>query len=114
MNFAMKLHYQLLATESDALPVILIHGLFGNLDNLGVLARDLNQQHSVVKVDLRNHGLSPRSEVMTYPEMAQESADVAERFAVGEGHCHWPLDGRQSGHGADGNRPAARGEADHH
>ena len=72
MNFAMKLHYQLLATESDALPVILIHGLFGNLDNLGVLARDLNQQHSVVKVDLRNHGLSPRSEVMTYPEMAQD------------------------------------------
>ncbi|MGO2466284.1 MAG: esterase, partial [Serratia proteamaculans] len=35
MNFAMKLHYQLLSTESDALPVILIHGLFGNLDNLG-------------------------------------------------------------------------------
>lgn len=72
MNFAMKLHYQLLATESDALPVILIHGLFGNLDNLGVLARDLNQQHSVIKVDLRNHGLSPRSAVMTYPEMAKD------------------------------------------
>ncbi|SQI33781.1 Esterase ybfF [Serratia plymuthica] len=72
MNFAMKLHYQLLATDSAALPVVLIHGLFGNLDNLGVLARDLNQQHSVIKVDLRNHGLSPRSAVMTYPEMAQD------------------------------------------
>ncbi|MBL3217301.1 esterase, partial [Klebsiella pneumoniae] len=50
MNFAMKLHYQLLAAESDALPVLLIHGLFGNLDNLGVLARDLHKQHTVIKV----------------------------------------------------------------
>lgn len=39
----MKLHYQLLVAESDALPVVLIHGLFGNLDNLGVLASELNQ-----------------------------------------------------------------------
>ena len=38
MNFAMKLHYQLLAAESDALPVLLIHGLFGNLDNLGAVS----------------------------------------------------------------------------
>lgn len=73
--FTMKLHYQLLATEAAthaALPVVLIHGLFGNLDNLGILARDLNQQHTVIKVDLRNHGLSPRAEEMTYPAMAQD------------------------------------------
>ncbi|PYB32319.1 alpha/beta fold hydrolase, partial [Serratia marcescens] len=72
MNFAMKLHYQLLAAESDALPVLLIHGLFGNLDNLGVLARDLHKQHTVIKVDLRNHGLSPRADDMNYPAMAQD------------------------------------------
>lgn len=71
MNFAMKLHYQLLAAESDALPVLLIHGLFGNLDNTGVLARDLHKQHTVIKVDLRNHGLSPRADDMNYPAMAQ-------------------------------------------
>lgn len=68
----MKLHYQLLVAESDALPVVLIHGLFGNLDNLGVLARELNQHCKVIKVDLRNHGLSPRTEEMTYPAMAQD------------------------------------------
>lgn len=75
MNFAMKLHYQLLAAQAvnaDTLPILLIHGLFGNLDNLGVLARDLNQQHSVIKVDLRNHGLSPRSDEMSYAAMAQD------------------------------------------
>lgn len=75
MNFAMKLHYQLLAAQAenaDTLPILLIHGLFGNLDNLGVLARDLNQRHSVIKVDLRNHGLSPRSDEMSYAAMAQD------------------------------------------
>ncbi|AHG21592.1 acyl-CoA esterase [Chania multitudinisentens RB-25] len=68
----MKLHYQLLPAEAPALPVVLLHGLFGNLDNLGVLARNLNQQHTVIKVDLRNHGLSPRATTMTYPSMAQD------------------------------------------
>lgn len=51
---------------------MLIHGLFGNLDNLGVLARELNQHCKVIKVDLRNHGLSLRSEEMSYPAMAQD------------------------------------------
>lgn len=53
-------------------PIVLIHGLFGSLDNLGVLARDLVADHDVVQVDLRNHGLSGRSETMDYPAMAQD------------------------------------------
>jgi esterase len=82
MNFAMKLHYQLLAAESDALPVLLIHGLFGNLDNLGVLARDLHQRHSVIKVDLRNHGLSPRAGEMNYPAMAQDLLELLDELRL--------------------------------
>ncbi|HID8483366.1 TPA: esterase [Serratia marcescens] len=82
MNFAMKLHYQLLAAESDALPVLLIHGLFGNLDNLGVLARDLHQRHSVIKVDLRNHGLSPRADEMNYPAMAQDLLELLDELRL--------------------------------
>lgn len=71
----MKLHYQLLNRQSATpatLPILLLHGLFGNLDNLGVLARDLNQQHTIIKVDLRNHGLSPHADDMSYPAMAQD------------------------------------------
>ena len=81
MNFAMKLHYQLLAAESDALPVLLIHGLFGNLDNLGVLARDLHQRHSVIKVDLRNHGLPARRRD-ELPRDGAGSAGAARRTAA--------------------------------
>lgn len=79
MNFAMKLHYRLQEPEvagSHALPVVLIHGLFGTLDNLGVLGRDLKQQHRVLQVDLRNHGQSGRSDEMSYAAMAQDLAET--------------------------------------
>ncbi len=75
MNFAMKLHYRLqepATPEIATLPVLLIHGLFGTLDNLGVLARDLKQQHSLLQVDMRNHGQSGRSHDMSYAAMAQD------------------------------------------
>lgn len=70
----MKLHYRLQNAQqpSNLPPIVLIHGLFGNLDNLGVLGRDLQQQHDVVQVDLRNHGLSPRSPEMNYVAMAND------------------------------------------
>ncbi|NVG33480.1 esterase, partial [Escherichia coli] len=38
-------------------PIVLVHGLFGSLDNLGVLARDLVNDHNIIQVDMRNHGL---------------------------------------------------------
>lgn len=81
----MKLHYRLQQSETAdaaALPVMLIHGLFGTLDNLGVLARDLKQQHSVIQVDLRNHGLSERSPVMTYRAMAEDLVDTLDDAGI--------------------------------
>ncbi|MDF4536000.1 histidine kinase, partial [Vibrio parahaemolyticus] len=49
------LNYKL---EGSGETVVLIHGLFGSLDNLGLLARDLKNDHQVLSLDLRNHGLS--------------------------------------------------------
>jgi len=83
MNFTMKLHYRLqesATSESEALPVLLIHGLFGTLDNLGILARDLKQQHKVLQVDTRNHGQSPRSDDMSYAAMAQDLLDTLDEL----------------------------------
>lgn len=81
----MKLHYRLQQaefSESAALPVLLIHGLFGTLDNLGVLARDLKQQHSVLQVDLRNHGLSGRAPEMTYQAMAEDLLETLDEAGI--------------------------------
>lgn len=59
-------------------PIVLVHGLFGSLDNLGVLARDLVCDHDILQVDMRNHGLSGRSPEMTYAAMAQDLLDTLE------------------------------------
>lgn len=67
------LNYKL---KGDGPVVILLHGLFGNLDNLGLLARDLEKDHQVLSVDLRNHGLSFRSENHTYAAMAEDVAQL--------------------------------------
>ncbi|MEF1291287.1 alpha/beta fold hydrolase, partial [Vibrio sp. M260118] len=63
------LNYKL---EGEGHTIVLIHGLFGNLDNLGLLARDLKQDHQVLSIDLRNHGLSFQSHQHNYALMAQD------------------------------------------
>lgn len=80
----MKLNVRLQSEQSaaDAAPVVLIHGLFGSLDNLGVLARGLKDRRRVVQIDVRNHGLSPRSEEMNYPAMAQDVVETLDDLGI--------------------------------
>ena len=63
-------------------PIVLVHGLFGSLDNLGVLARDLVNDHNIIQVDMRNHGLSPIDPVMNYPAMAQDLVDTLDALQI--------------------------------
>ncbi|WP_075188217.1 alpha/beta fold hydrolase [Teredinibacter haidensis] len=51
-------------------PVVLIHGLFGSLENLGGIARELAKQHHVYSLDLPNHGRSLHTEDTSLPQMA--------------------------------------------
>lgn len=84
----MKLNSPLQAAHQpeQGLPVVLIHGLFCSLDNLGVLARPLGESPRTLQIDLRNHGLSPHAPTMNYDEMAQDvlallCAQAPERIA---------------------------------
>jgi len=52
-------------------PIILIHGLFGSLDNLGRLARHLSEHFDVISIDLPNHGLSPHIRSIDYLSLSQ-------------------------------------------
>ncbi|EKO3942231.1 alpha/beta fold hydrolase [Vibrio fluvialis] len=63
------LNYKL---EGEGHTVVLIHGLFGSLDNLGLLARDLKNDHQVLSIDLRNHGQSFHSDEHNYALMAAD------------------------------------------
>ncbi len=63
-------------------PVVLLHGLFGSLSNLGVIARALNTNHKIIQIDLRNHGLSPHSDEMNYEIMAQDVIDTLDELGI--------------------------------
>ena len=59
--------------EGKGHTIVLIHGLFGNLDNLGTLARDLKDDYQVVSLDLRNHGRSFHSDTHNYQVLAHDA-----------------------------------------
>ncbi|ATF08986.1 alpha/beta fold hydrolase [Candidatus Enterovibrio altilux] len=51
-------------------PLLLIHGLFGSLSNLNILARALAKYYQVYRIDLPNHGQSPHSNTVNYVAQA--------------------------------------------
>ncbi|MGV3346586.1 esterase [Enterobacteriaceae bacterium LUAb1] len=67
---------------SQHTPVLLIHGLFGSLDNLGGIARGLRDDRPVIQLDVRNHGLSPRARTMDYIDMAQDVLDTLDHYQI--------------------------------
>ncbi|MCG9677955.1 alpha/beta fold hydrolase [Vibrio sp. Isolate24] len=68
--------------EGEGHTIVLIHGLFGNLDNLGLLARDLRQDFQVVSIDLRNHGLSFQSPQHNYELMAEDVLNTLQHLEL--------------------------------
>ena len=64
------------ATPQEAAPLLIAHGLFGSGRNWGVIARRLADTHVVITVDMRNHGDSPRAQTQSYPDMADDLAQV--------------------------------------
>ncbi|MEL6635279.1 MAG: alpha/beta fold hydrolase [Bacteroidota bacterium] len=53
-------------------PLVILHGLFGMLDNWQTIAKQLAAQHSVFIVDQRNHGRSPHTEDFNYRLLAED------------------------------------------
>ncbi len=53
-------------------PIIILHGLFGMLDNWQTLAKKLAESYTVFIIDQRNHGRSPHASVFDYPSMAED------------------------------------------
>nr|WP_314264553.1 esterase [uncultured Moellerella sp.] len=72
------LNYKLHQPEQpiSSIPIVLIHGLFGDLNNLGALTRGLQNQFITLQIDVRNHGDSFRSDSMDYSDMAQDIIDL--------------------------------------
>lgn len=71
----MQLNYE---RQGEGDPIILIHGLFGDLDNLKSISRTLTDSYTVVNLDVRNHGLSPHCDEMNYADMATDVVAIAD------------------------------------
>lgn len=53
-------------------PLVILHGLFGSLDNWFSLAKSFAENRHVYLLDQRNHGQSPHTDTHTYDEMAED------------------------------------------
>ncbi|MBE1295891.1 alpha/beta fold hydrolase [Phycobacter azelaicus] len=62
--------------QTDQTPLLIAHGLYGSARNWGVIAKRLSDERLVVAVDMRNHGNSPFYGSHSYPEMADDLAEV--------------------------------------
>ncbi|MBE2898431.1 alpha/beta fold hydrolase [Pasteurellaceae bacterium 20609_3] len=81
------LHYQWQndeKTATDAPVMVVLHGLFGDLNNLGVIARAFADDYRVLKVDLRNHGHSFHSDEMNYAIMARDVIALLDHLDIQE------------------------------
>jgi esterase len=68
----MELHFEV-AGEGE--PLVILHGLFGSLENWRPMSKRLAQDFKVFALDQRNHGQSPHSFEMDYFLMARDVRD---------------------------------------
>uniref|UniRef100_A0A486XHH5 Esterase ybfF n=1 Tax=Rheinheimera sp. BAL341 TaxID=1708203 RepID=A0A486XHH5_9GAMM len=68
--------------QADKPAIVLIHGLFGSYENLGVIERSLSSQYHVINLDVRNHGRSEHSNEMSYALMADDLADTLDALQL--------------------------------
>lgn len=66
--------------------LIILHGLFGSLDNWVTLGKILSENFSVYLIDQRNHGRSPHRETWNYAVMAEDLHDFMDQHGIFQAH----------------------------
>ena len=66
-----KLNYK---TYGQGYPIIILHGLFGSLDNWQTIAKILAEDYMVYTIDQRDHGRSPKTNDFS-PAVSKHVAD---------------------------------------
>ncbi len=67
-------------------PIIILHGLFGMLDNWQTIAKRLANDYWIFVVDQRNHGKSPHVNGLSYPLMAQDLKAFMDQHWIPQAH----------------------------
>lgn len=84
---AVELAYGDTDPETSQKPVLIVlHGLFGNRRNWGMIVKQLSDAFRIISVDMRNHGESPWSDEMTYEAMASDVAALIKHLDIAPVH----------------------------
>lgn len=83
MSISAELHYEVMGEGPD---LVILHGLFGSLDNWRGPARKLARSFRVWLLDQRNHGRSPHSTEFNYAAMAGDLHAFLERKGLKRVH----------------------------
>lgn len=87
----LELNYK---TFGQGEPLVILHGLFGTLDNWQTIAKQLAEHFTVYILDQRNHGRSPHHDRIDYPTMAEDLKHFME--------THWMFKAHVLGHSMGG------------
>ncbi|NUO00165.1 MAG: alpha/beta fold hydrolase [Saprospiraceae bacterium] len=79
----MELNYK---TYGQGEPLLILHGLFGTLDNWQTIAKKLADHYTVYVPDQRNHGRSPHLPEINYPIMAEDLKAFMESHWIYKAH----------------------------
>src|ERR1051325_1563630 len=71
----MQLHFE---KSGEGPPLLILHGLYGSLENWRSITRRFSENFRVLAIDLRNHGRSPHGAEMSYPLMAGDLLELME------------------------------------
>lgn len=66
--------------------ILLIHGLFGSLENLNMVANSLKENHCVTNIDVRNHGSSFHENNMEYKSLAEDVVHLMTHLGINDSH----------------------------
>ena len=82
------LQYKVFTPENldaqEQVPLLILHGLLGSMDNWRSQAQRLAAKRPVITMDLRNHGNSPHLSGMSYREMYEDVIKVARQLHIGK------------------------------
>ncbi len=85
------LNHKVFPTEQSGaeqtIPLIILHGLLGSMDNWRGQAKRLSKNRTVITMDLRNHGNSPHVAGMSYREMYEDVLNLLIHLEIQEFDC---------------------------
>jgi pimeloyl-ACP methyl ester carboxylesterase len=79
----MQLHFK---EYGQGEPLIVLHGLFGSLENWQAISDGLSDTFHIFALDQRNHGRSPHSAEMNYAVMARDIGEFMEQHSLPSTH----------------------------